>query len=389
MNRSKLRLLPVALVAGCATAGPAASHSIVWEPIEVWRGDSAFERVEVGRPDASIPRPQIVGVDQAGHLVLADLGPAGGTPSGRVLYENRSEMTGLEVADVDPSVPGEEIYAGAYEPGQDDVGGWVLEAVVDGDRTKVRRVFTAGAYVHTIESVPPATPGGPRRLVVGTYAGEIHVLTPTPGEGEWEHRLVYRDPPVSDPRPKDPRPRIKDLTLLRDPSGRAMHEVFAVFAGGRAVYADLDRPDSGVIVAEEDGGWGRACRDDATGAYACGYKGRVVHFTRDASNAFAAEVLEQEGTDAGLRGMVTGRFPLPGASDEVAPLATFGFHRRCRAILPRAGAWDPVTLFTDTDRGHTLVAADLVPGNDADELVLSGYSKRILVLVPRSQARIR
>jgi hypothetical protein len=46
-----------------------------------------------------------------------------------------------------------------------------------------------------------------------------------------------------------------------------------------------------------------------------------------------------------------------------------------------------VTLLRDIERGHSLVAADLVPGDDADELVLGGYSKRITVLVARRRLR--
>ncbi|MFO0829662.1 MAG: hypothetical protein U0572_16095 [Phycisphaerales bacterium] len=370
------------LVCGGASSPRAGfAETTRWDPVIVWEGDAAFERVKVGRPDASDPLPQIVGVDQAGRMVLVHWN-GGRSPRAEVVYENHSEMTGLAIADVDPAVPGEEIYAGAYEPGKDEVGGVVLQVSVDHGRSKVRRIFSPGAYVHTIEVVPPVAPGAATRLVIGTYAGEIHVLTPTAGDALWESRLIYRDPPLTDPQPKDPRPRIKDMALLRDPTGRPPHEVFAVFAGGRALAVDLDRPESAVIVAEENGGWGRTCADEGTGAYACGYSGRVVRFRRDAAGAFAADVLEQEGTDSGLRGVVMGRFPLPGCGTEIAPLAIFGFHAHCRALVRRNGAWDPVTLFTDTGRGHTLVAADLVEGNDADELVLSGYSKRIAVLVP-------
>ena len=373
----------IALIASGCAAPPHAppARTVRWDPVVVWEGDAAFERVKIGRPDASDPLPQIVGLDQAGRMVLVHWN-GGHSPRAEVVYENHSEMTGLAIADVDPSVTGQEIYAGAYEPGKDEVGGAVLQVSVDHGRASARQIFSPGAYVHSIEVVPPATPGAAPQLVVGTYAGEIYVLSPSKGVGPWSSRLVYRDPPIKDPQPKDQRPRIKDMALLRDPNGRPPHEVFAVFAGGRAIAVDLDLPESAVIVAEESGGWGRTCADEGTGAYACGYSGRVVHFRRDAAGAFTSEVLDQEGIDSGLRGVVTGRFPLPGCGGEVAPIAIFGFHAHCRALMPRRGAWDPVTLYTDIGRGHTLVAADLVPGDDADELVISGYSKHIAVLVP-------
>lgn len=308
----------------------------------------------------------------------------GVAPAASVIYDNdRSEMTGLCIADADPSVPGEEIYGGCYEPGKDGQGGNVVQVVRTADGWSTKRIFEAGAYVHAIAAVPPATPGGPVRLVAATYANELHVLTPA-ADGSWRPSLVYRGPQkFADPLPKDPRPRMKDVAILRDPSGRPPHEAMAVLAGGDAVYVDLDRPGSGKVITVEEGGWGRVCADEGTGAYACGYRGRIAHFTRDASNEFRMEILEQEGVDSGLRGMVTGRFPVPGLGGEVAPLATFGFYARCRLLMPRSGAWDPVTVCMDTGRGHSQAAADLVPGNDADELVIAGYSKRITVLVPR------
>lgn len=395
MNPMTCAILSLALtaLAGCASeraaSGPAPAETR-WEPVVVWEGAAAFERVRVGRPDARDPALQIVGVDQAGQMVLVHWN-GGDRPSAEVVYDNRSEMTGLVIGDVDPTVPGEEIYVGAYEPGQPDVGGCILQCVIAPGSTHVRRIATPGTYVHSIESVPPSAAGQPTRLVASTYGGEIHLLTPTSGDGPWDDRVVYASPPIADPQPKDPRPRIKDMTLLRDTAGRPAHEVFAVFAGGRAVYVDLDHPNagpnSGRVVAEEEGGWGRTCADAGTGAFACGYKGRVVHFVRDSSGGFTARVIDEEGAESGLRGVVTGRFPLPGARGEIAPLAIFGYHALCRALVERNGAWEPVTLHTDLGRGHTLVAADLVAGNDADELVLAGYSKRIVVLVARREPR--
>lgn len=383
--RKTASIVSLLVLAGAATAcasSGARSAPVRWEPLVVWEGDAAFETVKTGHPDGSDPDLQIVGVDQAGHMVHVAF-RRGVAPTASVIYDNRSEMTGLCIADADPSVPGEEIYAGCYEPGQDGVGGNVVQVVKTADGWRAKRIFDAGAYVHAIAAVPPATPGGPVRLVAATYANELHVLTPGAG-GTWTSSLAYRGPQkFADPQPKDPRPRMKDVAVLADREGRAPHEVFAVLAGGDAVYVDLDRPLSGKVVAVEEGGWGRVCSDGGTGVYACGYRGRFVHFTRDAANEWKMEIMEQEGVDSGLRGAVTGNFPLPGSGGEVAHLATFGFYARCRALVERNGAWDPVTLYTDSGRGHTQVAADLVPGNDADELVISGYSKRITVLVPR------
>lgn len=364
----------IALV-GCASM---TRSEVRWEPVVVWEGDAGFERLRTGHPDASDPTLQIVGVDQAGNVVHVHYD--GGAPRARVVYKHPTEMTGLTIADVDPSVPGEEIYAGGYSAGnaREGTGGTVVQIVLTDGGAKSHRVFEGNDYVHSVETVEPAAPGEPRRLLVSTYSGEVHLVTPAAGDGLWPERLLYKEPPSKDPEV----PKIKDAGFLRDPSGRAPHELLLAMKMGRAVLLDIDHPESAHLVHEETGGLSRVTPDDVGGAYVTGYFGRAMHFTR-AGAGFKVEVLDQEGVDSGLRGIVTGRFPLPGSSGDVAPLAIYGFHTLCRALVQRQGAWDPVTLYRDLDRGHTLIAADLVAGNDADELVMSGYSKRITVLVAR------
>ena len=360
---------------GCASMS---RSEVRWEPVIAYEGGAAFERLRVGRPDASDPSLQIVGVDQAGDVVHVHYD--GGAPIARVVHRHGAELTGLVIADVDASVAGEEIYAGGYAKGdgREGTGGVVLQIVLAGGETKVRRVFECDAYVHAIECLEPSAPGEPRRLLVGTYAGAVHLVTPAAGDAPWTSRILYRDPPSADPEV----PKIKDIGLLADPAGRAPHEALVVMKMGRAVLLDVEHPDAAHLVHVETGGLARVTPDDAGGAYVVGYFGRVMHFVRE-GDKFRIDVLDQEGTDSGLRGFVRGRFPLPGGSGAVAPFAIFGFHRLCRALVERDGVWDPVTLYRDTDRGHTLIAADVVPDNDADELVMSGYSKRITVLVAR------
>ena len=358
---------------GCATM---TRPEVRWEPVVLYEGGAAFERLRTGRPDASDPSLQIVGVDQGGDVVHVHWD--GGAPRSQVVYRHTAELTGLVLCDADPSVPGEEIYAGGYASGEGRAGkgGAVVQIVLTPQGPRTKRIFEGGAYVHAIEAVEPASPGEPRRLLVCTYAGEVHLVTPAAGDGHWPSRLLYRDPPSADVEV----PKIKDAGFLRDPSGRAPHEVLVVMKMGRTILLDIDQPETARLVHEETGGLSRVTADESGGAYVTGYFGRVLHFVRDGAG-LRVEVMEQEGVDSGLRGFVTGRFPLPGSSGEVAPFAIHGFHKLVRALVQRQGVWDPVTLFVDVDRGHTMLAADLVAGNDADEIVMSGYSKRITALL--------
>jgi hypothetical protein len=371
MRRFHPLVLVVAALLPAACASARTGDVVRWEATEIWKGDSAFERVKVGRPDASDPAPQIVGVDQGGHCVLVHW-TDGAPPRGEVVFSNPSELTGLYVGDADPSVPGEEIYAGGAVKG--DEGGTVTQIAITPDGPRTRRVWTGTGYVHSITRVP----GDAIRLLVTTYKGELHLLSPAPGEGPWDDRLLFTDPDTASPDVE--RPKMKDAGFLVDPSGRTPHEALVVWKTGRTLLIDVDRPETARFVHDEDGGLSRVCPDDAGGAFITGYKGRVLHFVRDGAG-FRVDCIDQEFTDSGLRGVVRGRFPLPQGGD--APLAIFGFHRLCRALSPRLGAWDTTTLFRDVERGHAIEPAELVPDNDADELVLAGYSQRIVVLVAR------
>ena len=357
------------MLAGCAST---ASSSIRWEPILAWQGESPIERLKAGRPDASDPAMQVVSVDQGGTVALVHF--EGEKPRAEILLKNDGGLTGLCIADIDPSIPGEEIYAGgghemaAWPPKPGD-GGVVLQIVPGPGGPRVRRIFEGEAYVHAMDRY------GAGQLLVTDYVGRVFLLTPAPGDGPWPSKLLYSDPPSKDPEV----PKIKDIAVLRDPSGAAAHEALVVMKTGRAVYIDIDRPEGARLVHEEPGGLSRAEANADGGAFVTGYTGRVLRFVRDGLG-FRVDPIHLEGPDSGLRGVVQGRFPVA-AGD--APLAIFGYMQVCRVLTPTFGAWDAVSIFRDDGKGHALLAADLFPGNDADELVLAGFGNRITVLTVR------
>lgn len=364
--------LPMALACSRADAG-GGGEAVRWEATTLWTGKAFHERIRVGRIDG---RDAIVAVDQRGDVTLVRLD--GGEPRGKVIFEHGAEMTGLALGDVDPRVPGEELYVGAYERGES--GGLVLQLVRDRDTWTARRILDAGSYVHTIEVLEPRNAGELRGLVVGTYAGEVRRLTPSAANGAWADEVVWRDPAQGEPESH----KIKDITFLRAKDGSPPHIALVVFKLGRALELDLDHPADARFVHDEPGGLSRCLADAEGGAYLTGYAGRVLHLTRAPGRehgGFDVEVLDEEGAESGLRGIVQGRFPLENGSE--ASFAVFGYHALVRALARHGSAWEATTLFRDDAKGHAIVAADLVPGNDADELVIAGQSKRIVLLVAR------
>lgn len=353
-----LSVLPFLLLWSCSALRGAEQR---WEPLVCYEARGAIERIRCARLDAREALPLAVSVDQAGDAVLVRFGA--GAPQSEVLYRNGTELTGLAIGDADPSVPGAEIYVGGFEQdfGGQEHGGHVLQLVPG---REPREVWRGSAYVHSIEIA------GPRALLVSTYAGEIHLVEPGGAD-----RLLWSDARGADVE----RPKIKDAGLLVDPAGGARHEALVAFKTGRLLWIDLAHPETARIVHDEPGGLSRVTPDAEGGAYVTGYFGRLLHFRR-AGGEWRFDVLDQEGTDSGLRGAVLGNFPAGGARSQ---LAIFGFHKLVRALVPRNGVLDPVTLFVDIDRGHAIEAADLVPGNGADELLVGGYSKRGTLLVWR------
>lgn len=360
-----------------SVAARAAAPEVEWTAAVAYAARGAIERIRCGRPDAADPRLQAVSVDQAGDVALVHFGEHG--PRAEVLYRNGVELTGLVLADVDAAEPGVEIYVGGYQrgPNGEEAGGIVLQLVVTSGANggvRVRTIYTGPAFVHSIEFVEPQPTDGGAGLLVSTYAGEVHRLAPNP-TGPWRDELLHREPPSADAEAL----KVKDAAFLRDPDGRPRHTAFIALKTGRLVCLDLDRPGAARVVHEEPGGLSRITPDADGGAYVTGYSGRLLHFTRD-GDGFRFDVLDQEGVDSGLRGVVLGDFP---AANTTAHFAVFGFHKKCRALVTRAGVLDPVTLFVDSERGHTIEAGDFVPDNDADELLVGGYSKQVTLLVAR------
>lgn len=369
------------IVAATAALGACASRpsggEVAWEPIPCHTASAPIERVRTGRPDPTDPALQAVCVDQAGDVALIRFD--GSAARSEVIFRNGKELSALAIADVDATVEGPEIYVGGDRGNSQTGDGAVLQLVLTKDpaqRVVVRRVYQGPDFVHAVERVGPRGPNDVARLLVTTYGGEIHLLTPTKGEGEWDDRVLYRDPKPADPEA----PKIKDLAFLRDAAGNVTRRAIVALKGGRTLLLDVDRPAATKLVHEEPGGLSRVTADASGGAYLTGYWGRVLHLVPDGA-AFRVDVIDEEGKDSGLRGLVLGDFPVGGGVRST--MAVFGFHKRCRALVAHGDVLDPVTLYVDPERGHTIEAADVVAGNGADEILLGGYGKRVTMLVAK------
>jgi hypothetical protein len=109
--------------------------------------------------------------------------------------------------------------------------------------------------------------------------------------------------------------------------------------------------------------------------YATCDDGRVIRLEQGKEGTFTPEVIYAG--PQGLRGIVSGRFH---ADPNVESVAVFGYSRRVQLLTRYDDRWHVETLFEDVDKGHWLAVGELDGRNATDEIILSGYGARVVLL---------
>ncbi len=332
----------------------------------MWHGDAGVECVRAGDADAASPGTEAVGVDGAGRVIVVRFPAA----RGDVVHEHGARLTGLAIGDADPAFAGDEIYAGGFASGE--TGGVVLQITLRDGRATHRVVHDAGAFVHTLLAIP-AAPGGTTQLVAGDYAGRVTLLSPTTA-GPWSARVLHVEPTTDDPECLE----TKQIAAGFPWNARLL---FVAVKSGSGLLVD---PDNGRVekIHHEPGGIARAAIDAAGRIWCAGSAGRAFRLDpveHDARRTWTAHEVFRD--TAGLRGVGVGRFANPGSVDT----AWFGYSRHCRIVADGADGADPgqgTTIYEDPPGkgGHWLAAADFLPGDGLDEIVLASYTGRIVLL---------
>ena len=93
---------------------------------------------------------------------------------------------------------------------------------------------------------------------------------------------------------------------------------------------------------------------------------------RHRPNASAQKLLR-----LGRRGIVAGRFH---ADPQTESIAVFGYSKKVQLLTRERGSWRVETIFEDVDKGHWLAVGELDGRNATDEIILSGYGARVVLL---------
>ena len=325
------------------------------ESVGVWtvRALPVFEQYAV---------PEIVGLDDLGrcHVLVSYSGKWTDRPR---IHDGRW-LGGLAHADVDPRVPGRELYTGGQS-------GNLYQLVAHPHGALDGRLIAhlPGHEIHTILAGELDGQNESRELLVFTRPGALYRVTPTGVHGTFETERLCELPG-----------RVRDAVVLPS-EGTLPPRIATVSRDGalRVLWLEGGRPRSREVHGEPMGMGRLALRRD-TGSdplvlYTTLDDGRVLRFERS-GGAWSKETIHAG--PQGLRGIVSGRFH---ADPAVESVAVFGYSAEVQ-LLTRSddGTWSAETIFTDQDRGHWLAVSELDGRNATDEIVGAGYGGRIFLL---------
>lgn len=267
-------------------------------------------------------------------------------------------------ADVDPRVPGNELYAAGRAGSVHQVtrrsqpfARFTLESREIG--------HAAGEEFHAVVA-GDFVPGGADELLAFAISGAVYQLLPQPDGEAFSMRKVATV-----------QGRVRDVVVLPGEAG-APATLFGVSRSGDLLRLGLG---DGVLhhtaILHEDSGLGRITAAKARPGvlYVTRDDGVVVRVQLAADGAVQREPIFVGGL--GLRGIAAGRF----FADDRESVATYGYDRTVHLVHRVAGgAWQADLVFQGEQKGHWLAVGELDGRNGTDELVASGFDGDIVLL---------
>lgn len=306
--------------------------------------------------------PEVVGLDDKGRLHAFWSYSGKWTPATAV--NDGKWLGGLAQADVDPRIPGRELYTGSQNGNL-----WQVRAHLETFLDSRLVAQLPGHEVHTLVAADfdPQRPGD--ELLVFTRPGALFLATPrTDGLDGFETRRLG-----------DLEGRIRDAVLLPSAPGKPTRVLTAGRHGKLEILSFAAGEPRWETVLETPMGLGRvALAPGATSSRT------IAYAVADDGCVWRLELGEGEPKSEriylgpqGMRGCAAGRFD---ADPSVETVAVFGYSGVVELLSRREGRWTAETIFTDRDKGHWLCAGEFDGRNSTDELVSSGYSGRVVLL---------
>jgi nickel transport system substrate-binding protein len=307
--------------------------------------------------------PEIVGLDDEGRCIILRSYSGKWTPMATV--GDGRWLAPVAHADVDPELPGKELYAGGqsgrvYQIWPRPTGGFDTRVIAE----------WPGDEIHTLIAGELDAERAGSELYAFTLSGELWSVRPKRGAKPVHIASIGG--------------RVRDAQALPVEGGGSPWIATVSRAREVALYRTRGGQIEKRVVLREDMGFGRIVHSkDAEGH-------SILYVTRDDGLVLRLEQQGQSFEDCrwkreiiyagpqGLRGIVTGRLHEDPLRECVA---VFGYSKRVQLLTRLPGQpWEVETIFEDLDKGHWLALAELDGRNATREIICSGYSGRICML---------
>lgn len=356
-----------AVTTGAATGAPT-EDEIPLPAFAGWNASLVVDQGKVGVWTVGVLKiypqfgcPEIAALDDRGRFHALWSYSGKWTPVSTV--HDGKWLGGLVQADLDPRVPGVELYTGSQNGNLYQIT-TRLETFLDS------RIIAQlpGHEIHTLVGGELDLAHDGPELIAFTRPGKLARLTARSDGRDGFDVTVLAEIPG----------RVRDALVL--PGGASPPEIVTAGRHGRVEILRLERDGPRwTTILEVPMGVGRVALAPArpgrpTVVYSTCDDGRVFRHERE-GDAWRNELVYAG--PQGLRGIAAGRFD---ADANVETIAVFGYSKEVELLSRRAGAWTRETLFVDRDKGHWLCAGELDGRNATDELVTSGYSGRVVLL---------
>ena len=364
-----LRSLPVAAVLAVASTSqapmtvatpvPAGSG---WRAELIHHSDGGVWYAHVDKVVDFYGANEIIAGDDKGRLLVLSVYSGQWTAHSTVC--DGQWLAPTRSADVDPRVPGREIYAGGRSGSLHRVtlrsqpfARFQLESIEIG--------HAGGEEFHAVLA-DDLVPGGNAELLAFAISGAVYELRPEGAGEQFTMRKVATVPGRVRDAALTPGDGVAQPTIYG--ASRSGH-LFAMRLGNGALEHE--------IVLHEDCGLGRvALAKDRPGVlYATRDDGVVLRVARGPEGRWGREAIFAGGQ--GLRGVASGRF----FADDHEALAVYGYDKTVHVIARSAGgAWQTDAALTTEQKGHWLAVGELDGRNGTDELVAAGFDGDVVLL---------
>lgn len=353
-----------------------------WNAAQIHTGPGGVWYARVAKVWPAYGPPEAIVTDEKGHLTV--LSAYSGKWTARSVTPDGGWLAPSAPADVDPRVPGAELYAAGKHGNVHRItlralayGNWGLDTIEIG--------HAAGEEFHTVVAadLDPSGPGS--ELLAFAISGAVYQLEPAK-----EGSPIFTMRKVATVEG-----RVRDAVVVPQKGGSGAW-VAAVTRSGHLLAMHLrgSRLERR-IMAHEPAGLGRIVWREAPGRKGLG----VLYVTRDdgvvlrfAEGPIAAEASQGNAARRdpawkrevifagaqGLRGIVIGRFHSDPARESVM---VYGYGKKVQHVSRAPdGPWEVETVFAGEHRGHWLTVGEFDGRNATDEVIATGFGGQVILV---------